>query len=300
MRNGLVLLFVLLLGPSPAGQAEPGRQHWRSRQALEPIVMISKYLPNGDVVAHGTGIVVDIADSLPNVFLVTNKHLIGSHDSLRISARTYRHPDTTQWLVHSVAHGVMHLRGALIPSTDDSDFVAIPVPRTLVQMPNGITSDRIVDFDSLIYGERVEFWGYPVAGLTDANSFFPMVRSGHLASFVNEDIDFAGKKLVRGMIVIDGLSDGGNSGGPIYARRVHLGSNIMAGPRTPHIEPSYHLVGIIGGHFSNHKLRMSVVGEKDTVQVLDEVPMNLAYGYSITTIIDFIRTRLSQSKESAK
>lgn len=252
---------------------------------------------------------MDIDTTWPSVFVITNKHIYMGRDSLRYVFRRYWREDSLS-MYNEIPQVIRKNVGAYIPTTDDSDFVAVVITRpsddTHLQP---VAAERIVSFDDLEYGEAVVFYGYPnyeSYGLYRGQFDMPIARSGSIAYFSHHDVWFGGKRvMIPSMFLIDGVSMGGNSGGPVFIRRPYINKNSI-------IVYDTRLAGIIRGHYpavrnvtidlsgvkAISKLLESQTPSTDSLfltqllsgcQVAIEENSNLAYVISMDIVIEFVR-----------
>ncbi|MCJ7498411.1 MAG: serine protease [candidate division Zixibacteria bacterium] len=310
----LVVIFELAFGQVS------GRQHWKSSDILESVVLIMTYTPDGQLRPFGTGVMIDLDSTLPNIYLVTNRHLYVGRDSLVLQINTYSSKCPMDYYVSKIKTLYTKRTNAFYPSTQDSDFVIIEIarlPDSIQYKPFPISNS--VSFNDLEYGESVEFFGFPSYeefGLFSLKFKFPIVRSGMVAFFALEDIYYKGKQkyMLPGMFLIDGVSIGGNSGGPIFIKRPKVKCDEKG-----EFSVTYerHLAGIITGHLPIKKkiridLSKAIVesGALDSIQTANDSAIvkkllgvyepeyeensNLAIAISMDVILEYLAHSLKK------
>jgi len=228
-----------------------GGQHWRSGRLLQSVVLIEAINADSSWGPYGTGVFVDIDSSLDHVFVLTNRHIYMGRDSLRLVFRRYVKGDgSTTYKERRLM--IRRESRVAVPSTSDSDFVAIFInrpPDSLQYRP--VPPDFTVELSDLDYGEDVIFFGYPnyeMYGFYKGKWDLPVVRSGTIAYFAQDDVTLGGQKvMMAGMFLIDGVSMGGNSGGPVFIKRPRVSKGFK-------ITYDMRLAGIIQGHLPAPRL----------------------------------------------
>ncbi len=265
----------MLTANANANRGLSGAQHWRSSTILENIVMIQAY----DSVSSkwnpfGTGVFIDYDTSSASIYLVTNRHIWTSRDSFRLELNHYQMMDSVPSFMPALAIISKKKVRSWCPENADSDFAIVELPRATGQFKlNAITQRNIVHFDDLEYGEPVEFYGFPAYldyGLFKPTYHLPVSRSGSVSYFAQEDIYFGEKRfLIPGMLLIDGVSIGGNSGGPVFTRRAFV-STTEDGKLT--VAYDKRLIGIISKHYPIwHSTDLPLSKFPMTLRILDSL-----------------------------
>jgi len=284
------ILFVIILAPSGICDQGIGMPHWKASNTLEKVALILSFNEDSsEWMPFGTGVMVDVDSSIEYIYLVTNRHVCINKDSLKIELRVYSKRDSIS-LMMVRRHSTVYLDSTTLfmPNSNDSDFAAIAIIRPHDTIGyEAILSENIVHFDSLIYGETVEFYGYPeykFYGLSTSKFNFPLTRSGVISYFAYEDAYILGKKyMISGMFLIDGVSYGGNSGAPIFVKREYV-TKLSNG--TLVVSYDKRLAGIISGHLPHFEQGIG----KDSIITREN--SNLATAISIDKIIDYLKRRL--------
>lgn len=290
----LVIICIIVIGLyTPSILSQTGRQHWRIHDIIESIVLITAYNDRDSAwLPHGTGVFIDIDSTWPDIYLLTNQHIFNSRDSFIIKQNFYYESDddTSLFIYEACEFTYVKNGNEYCPSTEDSDFVIIPIPRP----PDSLESDAIpardfISFDRLDYGMDVEFYGFPNYldwGLYKYTYNMPILRSGSISYFSYDKV-FDGKKkiLMPGMLLIDGVSIGGNSGGPVFAKLPYVSSNSAVNYKRK-------FIGIISGHYHINKNMEIVPGyyKKYTEN------SNLAFVISISTIMKYFKTEVEKNR----
>lgn len=315
-----IVLVAWLVQPAAAGKLLG--PHWRSQGLLEPIALIMAF----DTVSQswypfGTGVLYDVDSTYPDIYLITNRHIYVNKDSLRMSFPNFRHSEGRTFAAEAFATFHKNTTKALMPEDADSDFVAIPIARPHDSFSiAAITEAKTVRLDDLEYGEQVLFFGYPYYadyGLYGNEWNLPVCRDGSVAFFATQDIYFAHLKfLIPGMYLIDGVSMGGNSGGPVFIRRAYV-TKTSDGALT--VAYDMRLAGIVCKHYpiiKSHTIPLSkipaVIELVDSTRLADsslvlqllsedytftyEENSDLAVVISIDMIIDYVKKQLANQR----
>ncbi len=315
-----VVLVVWLVQAAAAGTLL--KPHWRSKSLLEPIALIMAFdTASQSWYPFGTGVLCDIDSTFPDIYLITNRHIYVNKDSLKISFPNFRHSEGRIFAVEAFATFHKNTTKALMPEDADSDFVAIPIARPHDSLSiNPITEEKTIRHNDLEYGEQVLFFGYPNYadyGLYGNVWNLPICRDGSVAFFATQDVYFAGSKfLIPGMYLIDGVSLGGNSGGPVFIRRAYV-SETSDGKLT--VSYDMRLAGIICKHYpiiKPHTIPLSkipaVIELVDSTRLADsslvlqllsedytftyEENSDLAVVISIDMIIDYVKEQVDKQR----
>ena len=190
----------------------------------------------------GTGFLVarDVEDGRGAVFLATNKHVLHQEAQMRQSAtRVFLHVsirDEDGSIAGEVAELPLNLEdGSKIWRENpdrDVDVLAFNVTPLIVQLPQMIRQwptyslfgdQAKLDELEITIAEDILVIGYPL-GLRHANSNFPLVRSGIIATRIGEnlkdEVEEGGirrQRLLRGFL-IDGAVVPGSSGSPVILK----------------------------------------------------------------------------------
>lgn len=242
---GVASILVASLAVSAFAQSS-GQHHWRDRQRLGTVGMVMAVNEEDKQwYTWGTGVFMDADTSYSSIFFVTNRHVYMGRDSLLIRYRVYKREDTIITIENRVSM-IYKNRHVLCPTTDDSDFVAIVIPRDSSTDIHTIGGDQTLSFQELNYGEDVLFYGYPKYddfGLSKNRFGFPIVRQGAVAYFALNDT-YLGKDriMIPGMFLIDGVSYGGGSGSPVFIKRPFVNTKLE-------ITYDKRFAGIVRGHY---------------------------------------------------
>ncbi len=257
MRSFVLCLLIAICSivPTADGQ-ESGTQHWRSSQILESVVLIQSYdVSTESWRPFGTGVTLDLDTTLPYIYLVTNRHIYIGRDTLALQMNVYAESDSQSFFAQPLLRITAENTVAFCPNTSDSDFAIIRLDRPKPKgQYNPLPAEKIISFDSLQYGEQVEFYGFPAYsqfGLSAAKFQFPVCRGGTIAYFTHDDVYYSGTKyMTPGMFLIDGVSIGGNSGGPVFIKRSYVSKTPNGG-----LTVSYdrRLAGIVSKHYPIRK-----------------------------------------------
>jgi hypothetical protein len=272
-----IVTLITLLFSSVVVIGFDGNQQWTDMEILKSLVLIKEYEYEKHPAPWGTGFLLDLDTSSSDIFFITCRHIVINRDSLELRFFSYKIVDS---MIIFNPLDLISLkwkeRRHYIPASDDSDFVAIALPRRLKDSLNcGTISLRdIIRSNQLYTGDDVLYYGYQYY-----NEFFldktkwqlPIVRTGTIAFFLNEFVYDRGRPIYfPGMFLIDGVSSGGGSGSPIYVKR----PSAIRGNETKYDKK---LAGIITGH-------MGKPGDE------------LAKAISITTIIEYILKQIELEK----
>lgn len=315
-----VALIAWLVQAAAAGKLLAN--HWRSKGLLEPIALIMAFdTASQSWNPFGTGVLYDIDSTFPYIYLITNRHIYVNKDSLRISFPNFRHSEKYTFATKRFATLHKNATRDIVPKNEDSDFVAIPIVRPHDSLSiTPITEAETVRLDDLEYGEQVLFFGYPYYddyGLYGNEWNLPVCRDGSVAFFATQDIYFADLKfMIPGMYLIDGVSIGGNSGGPVFIRRAYV-SETSDGKLT--VSYDMRVAGIICKHYpiiKSHTIPLSkipaVIELVDSTRLADsslvlqllsedytftyEENSDLAVVISIDMIIDYVKKQLANQQ----
>ncbi|MCP4547101.1 MAG: hypothetical protein GY835_11600 [bacterium] len=228
-----------------------GPQHWHQRHILGAIGLVEAIGADDRWRPHGTGVFIDVDSTLPSIFFVTNRHILLSRDSLRVSYKRYIERDSL--VIVRTNYAVFH-KGrkdwTIYPDSADLDFAAFVVNRESAAGVQTVGEDELASWDELRYGEEVVFYGYPAYkrfGL-DVSAFkFPVARRGAIAYFAQDDILFKGDRIMtEKMFLVDGVSIGGGSGSPLFIQRQYITADLK-------IANDERLAGIVFGHYPFEK-----------------------------------------------
>ena len=231
MKTIITFFLVILVSNSCFAEwGKSGKQHWNSQDIIEDVVLIEKYIPeNNSYKIHGVGVIVDFDTLSENMQIITNRHIVSGSERMQFNFYSYTLTDSLQ-LFNIIPFELLNpSMVCLYPNSDDSDFAIIEIPRKeLSKYYNPLDKVIPISVDSLFYGENVEFYGFPLAGdpsFLNIKYRFPTVRAGAIAYFINEYFSVYGIPLLAGVFLIDGVSEGGNSGGPVYIKRPYVCSS---------------------------------------------------------------------------
>lgn len=191
---------------------------------------------------YGTGFLVFKSkksdNNLGNVYLVTNKHVIGKNQQLRdTSSPITLHLNVKDSGIIKKHRAEVSLNNNTLkffrehPSID-VDVLAIDITQLLVEFPfietqlipfeMLATSEKIKEMDIKI-GDEIIVIGYP-EGIRHSMTNFPLIRDGIIASRIGEKIEDEykengkyRKRILRGFLV-DGAIIPGSSGSPIVLK----------------------------------------------------------------------------------
>lgn len=244
--NLLTYVLILVTFCSHIIHAEnSGSQHWKSKDVLSAVALIEVYIEtNKDWYPFGTGVLLDLNADWPHIFLVMNRHIYTARDSFRVQVNFYTRDDSTK-TYENKTFVFSKKAPAFVPSTEDSDFVAILIKRPKYAGFNPIRFDEIRGSQTLEYGDDVEFYGFPLyinMGLHKSKFKFPLLRSGAISYFVS---DASVRKLLPSMFLIDGASYGGGSGSPVFSKTLFIDDSLR-------VNYERKFIGIIQGHFPIH------------------------------------------------
>ena len=194
---------------------------------LETVVAIYAGDATGDV-RLGTGFLVMIDGAVPEVFLVTNRHVFEGKKSVTLK---FSDKETTvllknqRWINHR---------------NKDVDVAVVQIPYETLDMITVnskwysesliATTDRMKEL-KVRTGDEIYVLGFPL-GIVGRDKNFPIVRSGVIARF-DDDI------LKNHHYYVDVAIYGGNSGGPVILKPRYLGTE-----DSPAINISY-VIGVI-------------------------------------------------------
>lgn len=295
----LIMFALSVISTKAVGEFKLADAHWRARNILPPIALLRGIDPNtNEWKCLGAGVLVDFDTAYESVFLVTNRHIFLSRDSFQVEMRSYHSRDSL--VVYQEISFRLVKASAFCPSTKDSDFVAIPISRSEAK-ERGMTSIQYSDmatYEDLNLGDDVEFYGYPsydAFGLSSDEFNVPLVRRGTISFFAVRDfIQGQVNGILKGEILIDGISMGGNSGGPVFLRLQPM-TIPQKGPYRRY------MFGIIRGHFTaNEPINDTSVVVGPVTRVTPVRPSGnsgLAIVVPMKMIEEFVRVRMTKVAE---
>ncbi len=213
-----------------------------------------------------SGVLADLDSASRFVFLLTNRHVWrATADSFRITFRSFQHFSDSSVSYSEPICMISRSRTAFVPSSDDSDFALIPIERkSMRDSIYPIKRSEMLGFDKIKCGTDVLYYGYPMRDKGIFSGVFtpPLCRSGTISAVLRENLSYRGiRKLMAGTILIDGVSLGGNSGGPVFTVSQKIGEDgediIFYTERK--------LLGIIGGHFQDSTLPVVSTNSDSTI-----------------------------------
>lgn len=231
MRSSLIILTLLCITATVnSAWNRSGTQHWRSDDVLESVVQIQKRDTGQDKwITHGTGVAIDIDSTKPFFCVITNRHLIISNDaprkdSIRLIFHIYSTSDSVTVFREQPVRLLLDSSFVSWSNKPGADYAIVRIER----FPDSVNYEpikysQVIPFDSLDYGDDIEFLGFPEYsqfGLLEGNFDLPILRKGAIAYFAINDYSY-GKEIymTEGMFLVDGVSFGGNSGGPVFRVR---------------------------------------------------------------------------------
>lgn len=135
-----------------------------------------------------------------------------------------------------------------------------------------VPHDFVENYEDLEIGDDVFFLGYPM-GITSQESAYPLTRSGIIST-----------KFGKGVILIDGNSFPGNSGGPVFFKPAifDLKKKQIGKVRPPK------LIGMIFENINYEDVAVSVQTEKP--RVIFSENSALAKAYSVNKIFELLES----------
>jgi len=135
-----------------------------------------------------------------------------------------------------------------------------------------VPHDFVENYESLEIGDDVFFLGYPM-GITSQESAYPLARSGIVST-----------KIGNGVILIDGNSFPGNSGGPVFLKPAifDLKKKEIGKIRPPK------LIGMIFENINYEDVAVSVQTERP--RVIFSENSALARAYSVNKIFELLES----------
>jgi len=301
----LLALFSLISFLVPSADAD--RFHMAQYQAaplLEPTVFIATIKGDSTWGLHGCGVLLDLGYNEKRLqFLVTNRHLVDGQDSIKLFGAAFSQEGDTR--LHERFEITLDLHHSImfVPSSPDSDFalIAIPPIKGEVAVPSVKIQD-VCSLANLQLGEPVRFVGAPrfdEYGLYGTKQKFPLVRSGAVAYISTEDVFFRGsqKYLLPGMLLIDGVSMGGNSGGPVFTYRNVVVRNDSTG--TMELGLQCQLIGIVKGHLPAKKTMTLKLSNVPVVSDLIDSLLNTADSVVVGRIPSDVKVNYEENSNLA-
>ena len=277
-------------------------QHWKAKEVLQSVVAVmDSSTATGEWYIIGTAVILDVDDTDPQVYLVTNKHVVAGRDHLRLDCKQFTQQDSLATYEEFTLSFPDENLG-FSPHGSDTDIFILPVPRQLgSNRLLGILPEGFCRLDDLGYGDVVDFWGYPNYGAFQLQSLhhnFPILRGGFAAFFPNRDIRKKNGKrlLLKGEFLIDGISMGGNSGGPVFRR-------VLKTEKIPNVKERYYFAGIVRGHLKlpDDLVDSVTIGPIESVSVIpDSSNAQLAIVVSTDLILEYIESVRALRKTESK
>ncbi|MDB5091547.1 MAG: hypothetical protein JWR09_5541 [Mucilaginibacter sp.] len=228
------------------------------------------------IVSAGTGFFVfrRMPDATSRIFLVTNKHMIGSwslNDSLVTAKNVFVGFYTKNGLFKNITISLNDATGKIAPYVHPYpnqvvDVVVIDITSFLSDIALsdvalfGIPIENLVSLANLnlcnIYtGSQVLIAGYP-SGIGIASQSRPIIKSAIISSplttidiiitIENRNHQAVMNSLYGKIILIDGYIVGGNSGGPVFTPR----DKIISDPKVNLGQVNY-VIGIVSSVYNN-------------------------------------------------
>lgn len=315
--NRALVLFVIQISlySTVVGQIGERRPIFEHERILNCLARIDQVDSAGTAQPWAAGVFVDIDSTDPNIYLITNQHVVVNRDQIVLglyvfegtdSVRTFRQQSTDPF---SWRNGIYYC-----PESSNTDFIAIGITRRSVEgIISPIKIDEIVEFNELKYADPLLFYGYPLyeyLGFSQTSRKLPIVRAGILSYFLFERVEESRRTVASGVpgeFLIDGMSVPGNSGGPIFINRPYQDQKRGT---------SYdrRLAGIVFGHVERPKTGAGSIEIADSlVAVIDSLEsegdstsvrevkaklsllyhenLDLVRAISISTIVNFIKSK---------
>lgn len=244
------------------------------------------------IVSAGTGFFVfrRMPDGTSRIFLVTNKHMIGSwslNDSLVTAKNIYIGFYTKNGLYKNITLLLNDGAGKIAPyvhpyPNQAVDVVVIDITNFLADIALsdvalfGIPIENLVSIGNLnlynIYtGSQVLIAGYP-SGIGIASQSRPIIKAAIISSPLTTTIDIiitmenrnhqtVMNSLYGKIILIDGYIVGGNSGGPVFTPR----DKNISDPKV-NLGQSNYVIGIVSSVYNNTGI--SVIYSSDYIKDL--------------------------------
>ena len=219
----LIACLSCLTGSAIDAATEPRQpvQLFNDEGILESTVMILARNSKGEESVFGAGVLLEI-DTL---YLITARHLFLARDSVVLESYVFGNKDDGAKFF-TKANRTLNWKSCkyYCPTTPDSDFVAIQMPAfSRESQIVALTLKETVAFEDLKYAEQVFYYGFPAYEefrLSETKWRTPLVGDGSICYFVTEVVPTdPDKSLIPGVILLNGLSMPGNSGGPVFIRR---------------------------------------------------------------------------------
>lgn len=313
----IILIIVVLVNTLYAQWYDP---------ATEKAIVLVEKESGGDIIAHGTGLIMYNYDSPGDHYIVTCAHLlknkllyvsINADSSLIDFFNTHLYDnfifENTYWfykngrlhspiiiqtddkytvLIDSLNNNVFKTDTIRSVVLDDSSDIGVfkftfplwavfenqPLDTIIIAKNVALPISMVADKNEITIGQEVYFIGFPFGYGTDYK-LTPIVRSGSIA-WRSED---------RKIIILDAFSYGGNSGSPIFLKRI-FGSN----PNQAEWN-STQLIGMITSHINDPNvmtkniLTMPDTSNKKIELSSFEVNIGLAVGVSNISIMELIK-----------
>lgn len=205
-------------------------------------MIVNIQLPNGST---GTGFIVNQGE---NIYLVTNKHMVGSYslvdpfilaDSITVFFYPATPDSSIQYVIHLKDKTGNQVKELKLHPDNDIDIAVIlindvyknnsSIARNYLGTGFLKRLNEIGTETNLGFGSQIFTIGYP-AGFKFATSNYPVAKAAFIASSLTGNLEITTnwknrlgiqvpKKLSAKFFVVDGLIIGGNSGGPIISPR---------------------------------------------------------------------------------
>lgn len=240
------------------------------RDLIPSIVKIEEYSQSGGTKSWGTGVVLDLLPGSDSMIIVTNRHVLVNRDSLLLCFNITRFNDSTATLQkyrHKLLIRKEYGKSCFWPTVNDSDIAIVICADCRKNGVNGIEKEYFAHFSQFRYNAPIEFYGYPnyqTYGLNKSWTSFPIARRGSIAFAVTEEYASGDLSvhLYPKMMLIDGTSLSGNSGGPIFIQE--FTGTLGRGPEIIRL-----FAGIISAHFSDFSV--SKVEDSVFIRLADSV-----------------------------